>query len=222
MFQMRKRFLPFTLALLMLFPLLFTSCARYSTEDGSRTYALSGGTRKKHISVLENGKEIWKTSVKTKPSVRNRKDDYGLSVLDLNFDGVNDIKLIVDEENDVLTEVCYLWNPTTGAYEESEALSQIKTIGVVPEQKLVLSYRGKTFDYASMKTVETVVSYQWQDDGLIPYRKLSITYYHIQDYYCYGVADYLDGAFEFDEPSEQWLTPEEFAEKDWSFFYYFK
>ena len=219
---MRKRFLPFILALLMLSPLLFTSCANYSTEDGTRTYALSGSARKKHISVLENGEEIWKTSVKTKSSVGSRNDTYGLNVLDLNFDGSNDIKLIVDEQGGVLTEVCYLWNPSTGTYEKSEALSQIKTIGTVPSQKLILSYLGKTFDSASMKTVETVISYQWQDDGLIPYRKLSITYYHIQDYYCYGVADYIDGAFQFDEPTEQWLTPEEFEAQDWSFFYYFK
>ena len=102
----------------MLLPLLFTSCAKYSTEDGTRTYALSGSARKKHISVLENGKEIWKTSVKTKPSVGSRNDTYGLNVLDLNFDGSNDIKLIIDEQDGVLTEVCYLWNPTTGTYEE--------------------------------------------------------------------------------------------------------
>ncbi len=219
---MRKKFLPLILAILMLFPLLFTSCAKHSVEDGTRTYVVSGGARKKQISVLENGDKIWKTTVKTKSSVGSLNNTYGLDVMDLNFDGLNDIKLIVDKDGDVLTEVCYLWNPTTGTYEESEALAQIKTVGVVPEQKLVLSYRGKTYDAADMKTVESVVAYQWQGDSLIPYRKLSITYYHIQDYYCYGVADYLDGAFEFDEPTEQWLTPEEFEAKDWSFFYYFK
>ena len=219
---MNKRLLPFALALLILFSLTLTSCASYSLEDGSRTYALSGTARRKHISVLENGEEIWKTTVKTKPSVGNRENTYGLDVLDLNFDGANDIKLIVEDRDDVLTEVCFLWNPATGAYEKSEALSQISTIGVVPEQKLVLSYRGKTVDAADMKTVETVIAYQWNGDSLIPYRKLSITYYQVQNYYCYGVADYLDGAFKFDEPDEQWLTPEEFQNHDWSFFYYFK
>ncbi len=210
------------LAFLMLFPLLLTSCSKYAVEDGSHIYEVSGSARKKHISVLENGEKIWKATVKTKSSVGDRNHTYGLSILDLNFDGFSDIKLITDDNEGVLTEACFLWNPTTGSYEESEALSQITTIGVVPEQKLVLSYRGKTYDATDMKTVETVISYQWQDDGLIPYRKLTITYYHIQDYYCYGVADYLDGAFEFDEPSEQWLTPEEFEGHDWSFFYYFK
>ena len=219
---MKKRFLPIALALLMLLPLWLTSCAKYSVQDGTRTYLLSGNARKKNISVVENGEEIWKTSVKTKPTVGNREKTYGLSVLDLNFDGLSDIKLIVDDAGGVLTEVCYLQNPTTGTYEESEALSQITTIGVVPEQKLVLSYRGKTIDPLSMETVETVISYRWQDDGLVPYRKLSITYYPTQDYYCYGVADYLDGAFRFDEPEEQWLTPEQFEQHDWSFFYYFK
>ena len=219
---MKKRLLPLALAIVTLLSISLTSCATYSLKEGSRTYVLSGTAGRKHISVLENGEKIWKTTVKTKPSVGNRENTYGLDILDLNFDGLSDIKLIVDDQDDVRTEVCYLYNPATGTYEQSEALSQITTIGVVPEQKLVLSYRGKTVDATNMKTVETVIAYQWNNDSLIPYRKISITYYQIQDYYCYGVADYLDGAFAFDEPDEEWLTPEEFEAHDWSFFYYFK
>ncbi len=219
---MKKRFFLFALAALMVFSILLTSCAKYSVEEGSRTYALSGTARKKHISVLENGEKIWETSVKTNRSVGKQDETYGMDVLDLNFDGFSDIKLIVDDNSDVRTEACYLWNPTTGTYEQSEVLSNLTTIGVVPAQKLVLSYVGKKLDPVSMETVETVISYQWQGGGLIPYRKISITYYPNTDYYCYSVADYLDGAFRFDEPSDQWLTPEQFEQHDWSFFYYFK
>jgi hypothetical protein len=222
MLSMKRRLFPFLLAILMILPTILSSCANYSVEDGSRTYTLSGSGIRKRITVSENGKTVWKTTVKTSPSVGRRGDTYGLSILDLNFDGINDIKLITDDENDVLTEVCYLWNPTASTYEESEALSQLTTIGTVADQQLVLSYLGKTFDPVALETVETVISYRWQGDGLIPYRRLSITYYHTQDYYCYSVSDYLLGSFRFDESEDQWLTPEQFNTRDWSFFYYFK
>ena len=71
-------------------------------------------------------------------------------------------------------------------------------------------------------TEEAVIAYRWQGDGLIPYRRLTLTYYPASELYCYGFADYIDQLLQFDEPEERWLSREEFESTDWSFFYYFK
>lgn len=201
---------------------LFVSCAKkeplHSIEDGGRTYELSG----KRVRVFENGSCIWKKRVKTDRSVKALDPSRALSVIDLNFDGLSDIKVAISADGEQIREICYLQNAETGLYEESIALSELCNIGTVADQKLVLSYLGISTDSDSGETVETVLSYRWQDDSLIPYRRLTVTYYPTQDIYCYGASDYLETSRSFDEPSEQWLSPEEYAQTDWGFFYYFR
>lgn len=213
-------------AILLTFSLLFTACGNkqplYTVEKNNRIYQISRKNKQATVTVTEHGESVWETEVKIKNTAKNAYGTFGLDVLDLNFDGLADIKIALSEENEKITEVCYLQNPSTGLYEKSSALADLYTIGVVEEQKLILSYFGITTDQTSGVTVETVTAYQWQGDGLIPYRQLTITYYPAQDRYCYGVADYIDGSFQFDEPNEQWLTPQEYSETDWSFFYYFR
>ncbi len=214
------------LAVLILLPLLLTACGSkaplYSVSSEDRIYELRRTINRSTVTVTENGESVWEITVKTKKSARDSYGTCGLEILDLNFDGLSDVKIALSEEDEKVTEVCYLQNAETGLYEKSEALAQLYTVGVVEKQCLILSYSGIIADQTSGKTEETVVAYQWQGDSLIPYRKLILTYYPAQERYCYGVADYLDGSFQFDEPNEKWLTPEEYAETDWSFFYYFR
>ena len=221
-----KKLLCALLALILILPSTLTSCtskkALYSISDGDRLYEILGSNRKRTVRVIEKDSVLWESKVRIKKSVGDANGTYGLAVLDLNFDGLSDIKITLSKENEKNVEVCYLQNAETGLYEKSEALEDLFNIGTVEEQKLILSYAGVTTDADSGCTVETVVSYRWQGDGLIPYRRLTLTYYPAQNCYCYGVADYLEGSFRFDEPNEKWLTPQQFAETDWSFFYYFR
>ena len=217
---MKKRLLSLLCALV-----LFSSCAGnaplYSIEAEGRVYEINGSKRRTVI-VSEDGERLQKLKIKTDGSVGASDGSYGMEVLDLNFDGLADLKIAVSVNGELISEACYLQNPETGLYEKSPALAQLYTIGVVAEQKLVLSYFGVTEDPSSGVTTDAVVAYTWQGDGLIPYRKLTLTYYPATDLYCYGVADYIDTALAFDEPKENWLTPEKFEETDWGFFYYFR
>ena len=217
-----------TLALvfLLILPCILTACGAkqplYSVSQDHRVYEIRRNGKRTTITVTENGISVWEITVKAKRSAWDAYGTNGLEVLDLNFDGLSDLKIALSEEDEKITEVCYLQDPVTGLYEKSEALAQLYTVGVVEDQKLILSYTGISADRATGVTEESIVAYQWQGDSLIPYRRVSITYYPAQDRYCYGVSDYIDGSFQFDDPNERWLTPKEYAETDWSFFYYFR
>ena len=221
-----KRFPLFILVSLLLCPILLTSCAHkqplYRVVDGTRTYEIYGNARTRRICVSENGVTVWEEKIKAEKNVGEQNGTYGFAVMDMNFDGLTDLKIALSADGEKLTEVCYLQDANTGQYKKSESLSQLYTVGVVPDQQLVLSYLGITTDDSNGSTVETVVSYRWQNDSLIPYRRLTVTYYPSQSIYCYGVSDYLEESRSFDDPSEQWLSPEKFAQTDWSFFYYFR
>ena len=217
-----KRLICFTISLLLLF-CLFTSCAskEYRITDGDRVYQIRETGRNRTVEVYENDLLVWETKVKISSTVKSN-DELGLSVLDLNFDGYSDIMVETAKSDDKISQICYLQNPSNGRYEESPALAELYTVDVVADQQLVLSYTGVYADVKTGITTESVIAYRWQNDGLIPYRKLSITYYPTEDRYCFGASDYLDSSLRFDEPDERWFSPEEYSQADWSFFYYFK
>ena len=219
-----KKSISLVLATLFLLSCFLTSCgkSKIALPDGDRSYQIQKSGAKRIITVYENNEKIWETKERVKNSASNLGDTHGVEVLDLNFDGYNDIKVAISEEDDKIASACYLQNPNTGLYEKSPALAELFTIDVLPEQQLVLSYLGVTTDIVIGSSVETVIAYKWQGDGLLPYRKLTITYYPIEDRYCYGAAEYLNESLQFDEPIERWFTPEEFSQVDMSFFYYFK
>ncbi|MBR7099500.1 MAG: hypothetical protein IKC59_08795 [Clostridia bacterium] len=211
--------------LLLILCSLFVSCAQKEPfpciENDGRTYELRGNTTRR-IRIYEDGRCIWKKRVKADRSVQSVDPSHAMAIVDLNFDGLNDIKVAISANGKQIKEICYLQNAETGLYEESAALSELYNVGTVADQKLVLSYLGISTNDDSGETVETVLSYRWQDDSLIPYRRLTVTYYPAQDIYCFGVSDYLESTRSFDDPSEQWLSPEKHAQTDWGFFYYFQ
>ena len=219
-----KKIVSLLLATLILLSCSLTSCGakKQSISDGDRVYQIRKSGGKRIVSVYENGTQIWEAKVQVKSSSNGLNDTLGVDVLDLNFDGYSDIKIATSEKDDMVTSVCYLQNPSTGLYEKSPALAELYTIDVLPENELVLSYFGFSTEPVTGSEVETVIAYKWQGDGLLPYRKLTITYYPIEDRYCYGASDYLPSNLQFDEPVERWFTPEEFSQIDLSFFYYFK
>ena len=219
-----KKIVSLLLATLILLSCSLISCGakKHSISDGDRVYQIRKSGGKRIVSVYENGTQIWEAKVQVKSSANGLNNTLGVDVLDLNFDGYSDIKIATSEKDDMITSVCYLQNPSTGLYEKSPALAELYTVDVLPENELVLSYFGFSTEPVTGSEVETVIAYKWQGDGLLPYRKLTITYYPIEDRYCYGASDYLPANLQFDEPVERWFTPEEFSQIDLSFFYYFK
>ena len=221
-----KKFVSLLLALTVLIPCLLTSCGAkktvHSITSHGRVYDICGKGSHRTVIVTENGVQIWETRVDVEKKIGKQDGTYGLAILDLNFDGLDDIKISISETDEKITALCYLQNPTTGLYDACNVLSEIYTVDAVADKQLLLSYDGISKDAITGVTVESITAYRWQGDGLIPYRRLSITYYPTENRYCYGTSDYLDGSLRFDDPDETWLTPEQYRNTDWSFFYYFR
>lgn len=221
------------LAVMLLLIATLASCASatplYSTTDGARAYAVHGGSRPKRIRVSENGETVWDTRVSVKKTVGEQNGTYGLEILDLNFDGLNDIKLTTSVEGSMMTNACYL-RVANGGYEYSEELSKLCNVKTDAEQKAIFSfshtYSADDQEYSDAKPSHTwsdiTTAYVWEDGALKPYRRVWLTYYSEHDVYCYSISDYSDVTEEFLDPDDTWMTLAEYQKTDFGFLYYFR
>ena len=234
---MKKRILILLCLLLIAGCLLpFSSCASgsqllYSVTDGDRTFEIYGSdSRASRIRVTDqDGNQLWQTKVKAKKSVGEQNGTYGFQILDLNFDGYNDLKIAVDASGEQLTEICFLQDPKTGKYHRSDAFSGLYTVGVDPKQHAIFSFSHTRVDEeaigddpATYTLTDTTTAYVWEDGKLVPYRRMSLIYYSETDSYCYTVSDYSNVINDFLEGSDRWLSPKEYESTDFSLLYYFK
>ena len=201
-----------------------------SLSDGTRTYELYGrGSKPARILVTENGETVWEERISVKKSVGDRNGTYGFDILDLNFDGYTDIKIAVDGKDDQLTERIFLQSPFDQTYEESDLFDGLYTVGVDEKQEAVFSFTHKTTyskDYEEGKGIyvsaDTTTAYFWGNGVLVPYRRVSLTYYSERNLYIYSVSDYNEEEGRFFDSDDRYIYPDEYEKTDFSFLYYFK
>lgn len=200
-----------------------------SVEADGRIFEALGGSRVNRLRVTENGKVIWKDSVRTDKTVGARNGSYGLEILDLNFDGHADIKLVSSVNGDMLSNLCYLYEPSLNSYQFNQGLSELCTVMPQAEQQVILSFTHtkKTYEAAedaaaSYITCDTTTAYYWKNGNLMPFRRVSVTYNSTYNNYVLSVSDYSEEIFEFLDPDDTWFTAEEYQATDLSFLYYFK
>lgn len=201
----------------------------YSVADGDRTCTVYGSNgRPSRIAVSQNGETIWDKKVKVEKSVGALGGSYGFAVLDLNFDGKNDLKIAVEASGDQLTERVFL-QTENGEYEESDAFEGLYTLGAYPAEQAVFSFtqsyeveQAAGSEPESYVSTDTTTAYVWKNGALAPYRRLSLTYYSSQNVYCLSVSDFNETIGAFLEPDDSWLTPQEYAATDFSLLYYFR
>ena len=233
---MKKRIL---LCLLCAVTLLsFASCASekydllYSTEVGDITYCVRGsGTRAKQI-VLKQGDDIlWAKKVKVEKDVGALDGDYGFEALDLNFDGTTDFMIANAVAGDCVSYLCYVWNTEEEDYVLSEELTGLCNVKADAELQAIFGF-SHTYEredaYADVPaasiTTDCSTKYIWKDGKLMPEIRVSVTYYSETDRYLYSVAYYEEDTQAWNEAYdlERWFTPEQYAEQDMSFLYYFQ
>lgn len=233
--QARIRFCATLSALLLIGCSLLSavSCASgsrllYSIPDGDRVCEIYGNDgRPAYISVTQNGTQIWKKELKVKKSVGEQGGTYGFEVLDLNFDGRNDLKIAIDANGEQLTELYFL-QTEDGSYQKTDLFSGLYTVGVNPGEQAIFSFShtyqtGKAENNTEVYiSTDTTTAYVWKDGVLKPYRRVSLTYYSAQDIYQYSVSDYSDVTNNFLDPDDKWLSPKEYLNADLSFLYYFR
>ena len=230
--MMKTRRICLCLALAALL-LTLPSCAKrellYSVADGDRTVSVLGGNgRANYLSVSVDGEEIWQERVYADRTVGERGGTYGLRVLDINFDGRNDLILAITSEDDVTTEQVFL-QQSDGSYRVSAEFEKKANLAVDARQELVFGFNREDqteYDTASGKTyhviTETATAYSWQGSSLVPRRYVSLTYYGGSDRYCYSVADYDAALGAWKDSDDHWMTPAEYANETFDGLYYFR
>ena len=231
---MKKTSLLLFSILLVLSLFSLASCAAsaplYTQTDGARTYAIYGsGKRPTRILVTENGNTVWEQRVTVKKAVGERNGTYGFAVLDLNFDGYADIKIAIDGKDDQLTERVFLQIPETGSYAESELFKGLYTLGTDPTQQAVFSFTHQTSyskDYEEGKGIyiseDVTTAHIWENGVLVPYRRVSLTYYSERNVYIYSVSDYNETDGTFYDSDDKLIYPDQFEKTDFGFLYYFR
>ena len=216
------------LAMLFLLP----SCAKkdllYSVTDGDRTIAVLGGSRAGYLSVSENGTEIWQTRIYSDRTVGSRNGTYGLRLLDLNFDGRNDLVIAISADGDAVTEQVFL-QTANGSYQASSAFDGKCNLAADARQELVFGFAHteqteQDADTGKINRVTTdrSTAYSWQGTTLEPRRYVSLTYYSERDLYCYSVADFDASLGTWEQSDDRWMSPDEYEQESFSGLYYFK
>ena len=233
---MKKRIVGCLLCILVLFGCVSCATERhdllYTTEQAGLTYCVRGsGTRAKQI-VVKRGEEIlFAQKVKVDSNVGTRGGSYGLTVVDLNFDGNDDVMIANDVYGDCVSYLCWLWDAPTNSYVQSESLSGLCNLATNAEKEAVFAF-SHTFkrEQAYLDVPEATITsdittkYVWTDGVLTPDIRISLIYYSETDMYCLSIA-YYDAEtqqFSIDNTKEDWIKSSEIDKYDLSELYYFK
>lgn len=229
---MKKRLICGLLLLAAMLPFL-PSCAKsellYSTADGDRTVTvLGGGGRAYYLAVSENGNEIWRERIYADRTVGEHGGTYGLRVMDINFDGRNDLVIAITAEDEVTTEQVFL-RQSDGSYRLSTAFDGKCNLEVDTRQELVFGFSRDVkseHDVSTDKTYSVITdmatAYSWQGSTLVPRRYVALIYYGGSDRYCYSVADYDETVGAWKDSDDHWMTPEQYSEETFEALYYFR
>lgn len=216
------------LALLLLLSL--TSCAEmhdllYETERGEWTYCVRGTDHHaKQIVVKDGDRVIWSQSVDVDAAVGNHDDCYGLGVADLNFDGYDDVMIVTAVDGDLVSYDCFLRDGASERFQYSEELSALSTIGINYKLEAIFGFSSEreALSESHYSLCDKATKYVWIGGKLTPEMYASITYNSKIDTYRYSVAYFDEKLNRFEDSSDVWMTPEEYAEADMSFLYYFR
>ena len=229
-----KKTIVLLMILLMLLPLAVSCKAErfsllYSIEANGVTYCVRGqGNRPKQI-LAKRGEEIlWESKVSVARDLGDLGGDYGLKILDLNFDSRPDVMIPTTANGECVSYACWLQNDDSTGYTYSEELSALCNLKIDTELLAVFGFSQTSLkktdkdgvDY--MAPMDTTTKYVWREGKLLPQIRVSLTHYPPEERYCYAVSYYDEKDGEFNDPDDVWLTPEEYESTDFSFIYYFR
>lgn len=231
---MKTRILAFLLTLILLLSL--ASCARerydalYISSVGGRIFTVRGEDGVvKQISVKENDKVIWAKKVKVDESVGKQSGTYGLTAVDLNFDGALDIMLMQSVSGETVSYLCWIWDAKRETYVASTPLSSLLNIKVIPERSALLAFHREDAvrDGRVIGWTDAATQYVWKNGELTPERRIALTYFTETNSYCLAAKLYNSATQSFDididgTPDRWFFSQPELDAYDLSQLYYFK
>ncbi len=224
-----KRITCLVFLILLLVPVL-ASChtERYEllwhTELEGLTYSVRGTDgRARQLSVKRGGEVLWTTSVKADQDLGNTNGRFGLTVTDLNFDGLPDLVIAIRAEEECIYSRCFLRDGDDVSFTENKALAALANVKADANLQAVFGYTTTREEKDGAKTLhDRTTKYVWHEGELVPEMYAAVTYYSETDMYCYSVALYDPAAEDYGSPSEKWMTPEQYAAADLGVVYYFR
>lgn len=231
---MKTRILALVLILLLLLPM--TACAReqydvlFISGGGNRIFTVRGEDGVvKQLSVKEDGKLLWVEKVTVDESVGKQMGTYGLSVIDLNFDGAHDIMLMKSVSGETVNYLCWLWDAERETYVASAQLSYLSNTKIVPERNVLFGFHHEEQTRGGQVTewTDAATQYVWKSGDLVPDRRIALTYYAESDSYCLSAKIYNPTTQRFDididgTPDRWFFSASELDEYDLSQLYYFR
>lgn len=211
---MKIKSLAFLLLLASL--LVLTACAhptQYSCDDYTCDLYTLGGTLTK-IAVTESDGSKQKLRADGDAVKGNSISSFEL--IDLNFDGHDDIRFVsrVTESGNRYT--CYIYEPISGVFSENTTLNSLISPAVNSEEKTISSYHYKktvepaTEDTPAATIIEAGITvYGWVNQRFVPLSGEMITYYSEND--IYKVSTYAPNADgDLESVRDRWLSPAQY------------
>ncbi len=194
-----------------------SSCAFFSpyTEVSNDEYTcrLYGRTILRKIEVVSGEQTI---AVLRVGNARANIRDCNFELIDLNFDGHDDFRLVASVESEGSKYRCWLWNPDTKTLSTDSILNSLLSPRIDYETKTISApYRTYTIEPAVGTEPETYISevgvftYRWRQGQLTPIKKECRTYYSETEIYCVATWD-INAEGELEPTVERWLTPEQY------------
>ncbi len=202
----------------------------YEEEQDGITYCVRGFSGKpRHLVIKRGDRILFSVSIESDASVRALDEKYGLLLTDLNFDGKTDVLLPVRRTGECIEYVVFLQSEDGEAFTKSEELSGLCNLRADADRTAVFAFSHtytteKAYGDTPSVSVSTdrATKYVWENGIPEPEMYVSITYYSETGLYCYSVAYYDSLRKKFNDSDDVWLKPEEYADKDMSFLYYFR
>ena len=192
-----------------------------TVESVDLTFYLYGGksVEKIVVDVVSEGESGSEIQCGVSGLDGSEYEHYGFALCDLDFDGDEDIMLLIAKNENILSYKCYL-QESTGEFAFSPALSGLKNIETDQEDKTVSGYdREKVIIEAPKDKPEvyeeryTRTYYKWDDGKLTKERYDQLIYYSAQDFWSY--TEWVkDSEGEFTEGNERWLDHEQMKRYD--------
>lgn len=201
------------LSALFLFRSIWDGGVLESIDAGDFRFDLCGDGSLSKIKIYKDGK---KTATLKTSSVGNAENHYGVTVIDLSFDGSPDLLVAVKNDG---ADTCYnawLWNPSTGTLRSQEAFINVKNPTLNEEYGAIVSKRheqrdaGEDANGVYYEEAEVISVYTAVDGALVEFIRYEFVYYTKNDIYAVLVYRFDEDTGEISSFSEDsWLSPDE-------------
>ena len=203
-----------TLSGFLLFRSVFSGSVLDTLNAGDFRFELCGTDRLSKIVVYKDGS---KTATVRTSSVGSQNDHYGVTVVDLNFDGSPDLLVAQTEKNRNTCYAVWTWNAATGTYRSADAVAGAPNVTLNEDYECLVSHALETrfvgedaYGSAYYEEAEIYRIFHSYKGEIVELARYEFVYYTKNDIHALLISrfDYNEGSLSsFSE--DHWLSDKE-------------